>query len=307
MVVDVLRLPTDVVHVTGAPLAALGVLHRLRFRSSLVLDIQERPGAVAAAGSLTGAFSKVEPVVLKWAARHAVLATVVTHGDVVTVKNLGFRAVDLVRNAPASGWRAPYVRPMTDPAIQLRLVAIGTIFEGRGYEILLHAVSRVAQRRNVHLTICGPGRPQYLDELRRQTETLGISPIVEWLDPVPASEVSQLYLSGHVGLVLYEPTDPGNDGLSNKILECVASGRPVLAGDLPENRRFVQDNGVGWLTDVSEVGIARVLSSLPKDVVTLCDRCRGYGDTWLNWEAEFASVLSCAFVESGGSRSARTG
>jgi hypothetical protein len=62
-----------------------------------------------------------------------------------------------------------------------------------------------------------------------------------------------------LGVALYEPTDAGNDSLSNKILECVSTDRPVLAGDLPENRRFVVDNKVGWLTSVTAEDIAESL------------------------------------------------
>lgn len=289
----VMRSPADVIHVTGTPLTALGLIHRLRFKSRMVLDIQERPGAVASSGSLTSYFSKFESLLLRLAARRAELATVVTQGDVATITGMGFRAVQLVRNAPLNAWRAPYTRPSENNSFPLRLIAVGTIFEGRGYEALLRAAARAAKVRQIQLTICGPGRAQYLDSLKQLTEALGISALVNWMDAVESSKVSELYLDAHVGLVLYEPLDPGNDGLSNKILECVSSGRPVIAGDLPENRRFVQENRVGWLTEVTESGIADVLVNLDTgvNIVAICDRCRGYGDTWLNWESEFDKIV----------------
>lgn len=289
----VLTTPAEVVHVAGAPLTLLGLLHRARFGSLMVLDIQERPGAVAAKGSLTSVFSRVELSFLRWASRCVDVATVVTHGDVETLSTLGFRTVALVRNAPLSNWRAPYTPPPDVDGGGLTAVVIGSIFEGRGYEILLRALAKAKPERNVRLKIYGPGREDYLASLKNLTESLKIADRVEWMGRIDSSEVSSAYLSAHVGLVLYEQVDPGNDGLSNKILECVSTGRPVIAGDLPENRRFVTDNGVGWLTEVTVDALADALASagLGEDLAAIGAKCRQYGDTWLNWESEFAKVL----------------
>jgi glycosyltransferase involved in cell wall biosynthesis len=289
-----LSIPADVVHVTGAPLTLLGLLHRARFGSRMVLDIPERPGAVAARGSVASIFSRVELPFLRFASRRVDVATVVTHGDVSAVSTLGFRTVALVRNAPLSNWRAPYTPPPDVDGDRLAAVVVGTIFEGRGYEILLRAMAKVKHQRDIRLKISGPGREDYLASLKSLTEQLDITDRVEWMGPIDSSEVSAAYLSADVGLVLYEPVDPGNDGLSNKILECVSTGRPVIAGDLPENRLFVTANGVGWLTDVSVDALAEALRSagLGEDVAAICAKCRQYGDTWLNWESEFAKVLA---------------
>lgn len=294
MATAVLRTPADVVHVTGAPLVFLGLLHRARFGSLMVLDINERPGVVASKGSLASAFSRVELSFLRYASRRVDVATVVTHGDVTGVSALGFRTVALVRNAPPSNWRAPYTPPPNIDGSRLEAVVIGTIYEGRGYEILLRAMAKVKHQRDIRLKIYGPGREDYLASLKSLTEELDITDRVEWMGRTDSSEVSAAYLSADVGLVLYEPVDPGNDGLSNKILECVSTGRPVIAGDLPENRLFVTANGVGWLTDVAVDALAQTLrnAGLGEDLAALSATCRGYGDTWLNWESEFAKVLA---------------
>lgn len=289
----VIRTPADVIHVTGAPLALLGLLHRARFGSRMVLDIQERPGSIAAKGSVTAIFSRVELSFLRHVSRCVDVATVVTHGDVETVSALGFRTVALVRNAPLSDWRAPFTPPPDVDGADLAAVVIGTIYETRGYEILLRALAKTKHQRNIHLKIYGPGREDYLASLKSLTEALYITDRVKWMGQIDSSEVSAAYLRAHVGLVLYEPTEPGNDGLSNKILECVSTGRPVIAGDLPENRRFVTDNGVGWLTEVTVDALADTLASagLGEDLAAIGAKCRQYGDTWLNWESEFAKVL----------------
>lgn len=294
MAISAVNTPADVVHVTGTPLALLGLLHKLRFRSCLVLDIQERPGAVAAPGSVTALFTHIEKWVLRYSSRYVDLATVVTHGDVETVIGLGFPHVELVRNAPRLSWRAQYL-PIgrRKPFGVISFVVIGSVFEGRAYEILLQAVAAASSKRPIRLNIVGPGRPDYVASLKKLCDSLGIGRMVSWMGPIDSSEVSAAYLAADVGLVLYETDKSGNDGLSNKILECVATGRPVIAGDLPENRRFVLENSVGWLTPVSVEALASVLQyvGVDGDFSELCERCRALGDTWLNWESEFSKVL----------------
>jgi hypothetical protein len=107
-----------------------------------------------------------------------------------------------------------------------------------------------------------------------------------------------MYLSGHVGLVLYESDDPGNDGLSNKILECVSTGRAVLAGDLPQNRDFIQEHQVGWLTPMTTPDLAFSLAEVAcrskNEITQIARRARKLGDTSLSWEGEFQRVIDTA-------------
>jgi len=305
----VIRVPAGVIHVTGIPLALLGVIHRARFGSTIILDITERPGVVTASGSLASVFSRVEPKLLGWISRHVDVATVVTEGDLETVTNLGFQRVFLVRNAPCASWRAPYTPPPTVAGGGLLGVVIGTIFEGRGYELLLRALAKVRNERDVRLAVYGPGREEYLAKLNRLTVELGIADRVSWMGRIDSGDVSAAYLAAQVGVVLYETSDLGNDGLSNKILECVSTGRPVIAGDLPENRSFVATNGVGWLVDVGVDAIAQALLEVGAhdDIPELSARCRRYGDTWLNWESEFAEVLAVVSQRQASEVQSRTG
>src|SRR4029079_98320 len=60
MALHVWRVPADVVIASGAPLIPLALLHRWRHRSKFVLDVTERPGAVAAQGSASAVFSRIE-------------------------------------------------------------------------------------------------------------------------------------------------------------------------------------------------------------------------------------------------------
>jgi glycosyltransferase involved in cell wall biosynthesis len=295
LVAGTVRTPADVVHVTGAPLALLGWLHKRRHRSVFLLDVNERPASVASSGSLFSVFRRFEPGILRAAASRADITTVVTpgHADILEAE-FSFANVLVVRNAPLRSWRAPFVHSPDAHDGDLTVVTVGTIFEGRAFEHLLYAVSIArAAGVDVRLRIYGTGRKSYLDRLALLATQLKVTDLVSFEGPLDSSDVSEAYLGGQIGLALYEQEDAGNDSLSNKILECVSSGRPVLAGDLPENRRFLREQEIGWLTAVNAESISEAfveISGRSSVLAPLALTCRSLGDQELNWEQEFAKV-----------------
>lgn len=287
--------PVQVVHVTGVHLIPVALAHRAKFGSTLVLDINERPASVKARGSLFGALSWIEPTLIRAAAPKAGVVSVVTPGHVALLQDgLGVSGAVVVRNAPLSNWRHGWVEPPQSPP--LRIVTVGSLFPGRAFEMMIRAVGRVHRETgNILLTIVGTGRQEYIADLRALIEAEDLHGVVELLDGVESDQVSEMYTRGNIGLALYEASDPGNDSLSNKIIETVASGRPVLAGDLPENRAFVREHGVGWLTAVTEEGIAEALLEIGRlqrgEIEQLAGHCYRTADAKLTWEKEFGAVL----------------
>ncbi|GAA4110714.1 hypothetical protein GCM10022415_04540 [Knoellia locipacati] len=291
MAKEALGTPAGVVHTTGSALSLLGVAHKVLHRSKFVLDIPERPGAVAARGSAAAAFARVERIVLRAARPFVDVASVVVEPDVHHLRDRGFDDVVQVRNAPMKSWLAPYVDMPPSP---VRFAVIGSIFEGRGYETLIRAAARAQKDANFQIYIYGKGRDSFTGHLKNLSSELGADRTIVWAGSLPSDQVSRAYLDAHVGVVLYESLDPGNDGLSNKLLECIASGRPVLAGDLPENRKFVTQHQAGWLTDVSEEALAHSIVEVANttiDLDVMGQHCRDLGETALTWEGEFAPII----------------
>lgn len=296
LLVHVVRTPADLVFVNGPTLVGVGLVHKIVHRSTLVLDVPERPGVLSAKGSLASLTGRADKFVLKFASRFVTTATVVTYADLPVLRELGYSEVELVRNVPLSAWKSEY----RDPPIsaedsllpKLEVLAMGSVFEGRGYEMLIQAISVVSERFPVRLTICGPARKSYVDQLIALAEEFEITSAIVFNPPVESDCVSEAYLGADVGMVLYESDDPGNDGLSNKLFECVSSGRPVIASDLPENRRFIEAAGVGWLALTSVEGISRALleAYTGGQIVELSRHCRATGERELNWESEFQCI-----------------
>jgi glycosyltransferase involved in cell wall biosynthesis len=296
MVTRTLRFPADIVHVNGSMLAVIGVVHKLRYRSRFVLDINERPGLRMGKGSLISLFKPWERLILRGASRFADVATVVTQSDIETARELGFTRVVLVRNAPLTSWVAPYSDPPIPPDGATKAAVVGQIHEALGLEALLDALAhqhKTGSRRTV-VSVYGPGRPAYVARLRSEAIRLKVDDCIVWKGVIDSAHVSKAYLDADVGLVLHDKTVPNNDGLSNRILECIASGRPVVASDLPENREFISRYNVGWLTEVAPEPLAATLASIGigHELDELARHCRRQGESWLNWDAEFAKLLN---------------
>lgn len=296
IMIRVVRTRADLIYVNGPTLIAAGLLHKLVYRSTMVLDIPERPGVLSAKGSLASIVGRADKLILRLVAPFAALTTVVTYADVTSVQNLGHRNVKLVRNVPLKNWAVDYRDPPSaakNSESPFEVLVMGSIFEGRGYEMLIEAIAMVSKRFPVRLTICGPARDSYRSRLTSLAAQLGVESMVLFVPPVASESVSAAYRAADVGMVLYESNDLGNDGLSNKLFECVTSGRPVIASDLPENRRFIESAGVGWLAETSVGGIARALSQAhaSASLVQLSRHCRAIGESELNWESEFECVI----------------
>jgi glycosyltransferase involved in cell wall biosynthesis len=294
-----LRSPAQTVLVTNPALLLLGLIHKMVFRSSLVLDIPERPGLVASGGSLAAHVSRIEPFMLRHASKFVSQVMVVVPPDVATLHSFGFEKVALVRNSPMEKWRAPYREPIPRTGRNFRCVLIGSIFENRGFEAIIDAFALLVNRdAEVELHIVGPVRDSYKETLLNRIAGNQLDRSIYWHPAIESEEVSSAYMDADLGLVLYEAADPGNDGLSNKILECVSSGRPVLASDLPENRRFVSENRVGWLSGMSSADLAVSITEImgSDDLAELSARCRALGDSQLTWEKEFSKALRLPFV-----------
>lgn len=257
------------------------------------MDVNERPGAKTVQGSVTTLLARVEPTVVKLIGRYADRITTATASDrEMLAAQFPSKKVRLLRNVPLSTWRARYTKPLASKP--LRLVTVGSVFEGRAFEILINAISIArSSGTDVTLDIFGAGRNEYIETLLELVNSLELGDSVKLHGRISGDQVSAAYLTGDVGLALYEQSSEANDGLSNKILECVSTGRAVIAGDLPENRRFVTENRVGWLTDVTPEALAVTICNVAdsNEILSKAETCRALGDAELSWEKEFVHAM----------------
>lgn len=285
----------DTVYVTAIPLSSIALAHRCIYGSRLVLDLNERPGLADVAGSVFSWVSRLEPFYLSVVGRWFDLVCVVTPGHVQLLESFPLRAIHVVRNAPLRSWFKSAdsdVERARDSSGAISYVCIGTIAPGRYYLEMVQAVALARDRGALlALDLYGPAIPEFLERLQDSIERYGVSDIVTYRGTLDDSEVCGAYRKHDLAIAIYDPSYSASDSLSNKILESVASGTPVLAGDLAENRNFLAGRGVGTTVSLSVEHLAAAFVGLSfRDIDAWQANARAVGKQ-LNWENEFERVL----------------
>ncbi len=298
----VLATPAKTIFVGHIALYWLGLAHRRRWGSQIILNGRERPGGIRTPGSLATWFSRAEPVLLRWVARRApmtVLAVCESHG--AEFRRLGFDDVLVVRNVPLASFAPEFVPPPPGP--ELIVACVGTLYTGRGIEALIDAVVAASEAGSrIRLEITGPASQEYREALLARIRAARAESYISLPSPCPVSEVPARIQRAHIATALYEPVDAANDSLSNKLFEGVVAGRPVIAGNLAENRTVIERFGIGWSVPVAPGPLAELLRALASDlprVQAMAEHCYRTGQSEFTWETE-SSALQKRLLEAVG-------
>lgn len=149
------------------------------------------------------------------------------------------------------------------------------------------------------LVLLGPLQPDYAQYLQRRAEEMGVHDRLVFLPPVPYHQVMQFTVDAHIGHALYEAVDDNNrlsGTASNKLLEYMAAGLPVLASDRPGLRALVERYDCGLTADESDpTSIAAAINTVLGDP----QRARQMGanaarafDQVFRYDRQFAPVLT---------------
>lgn len=117
--------------------------------------------------------------------------------------------------------------------------------------------------------IMGPVEQSYKQHLTELAEQLNVESRFFILPPVPYSEVARFTAEADVGHALYDPIHINNLHIttaSNKIMEYMAAGCPLLLSDRPDLRLFIEKTQCGIVADEkSPTSIAYAINRLMKD------------------------------------------
>jgi glycosyltransferase involved in cell wall biosynthesis len=100
--------------------------------------------------------------------------------------------------------------------------------------------------------LMGQAEADYLNHLRALVCELGVERRFVVLPPVGYDEVAQFTEGADVGHALYRPAHINNVYIataSNKIMEYMAAGLPLLVSDTPATRALVEKYGCGVAAD----------------------------------------------------------
>ena len=171
----------------------------------------------------------------------------VTEDMALNFAEAGIRAVSVANFAPRS--RFPETPPATEPLV----VYVGALDRSRGLDLMLEAFPLVDAPR-ARLLLAGPGDPGPLP------------PGVEHIGPVGYDEVPGVLAGAAVVWIPLRRTPNNDRGRLTKVMEAMASGRPLVASDLTRTAAIVRQAGCGVVVPFDDPAAhARAIGDLLRD------------------------------------------
>jgi glycosyltransferase involved in cell wall biosynthesis len=146
--------------------------------------------------------------------------------------------VVVIRNGIAPPARAR-VRDMTDTG-PWQLLFAGQLIPRKGVDVLIKAVARIRNRRDVNLRLCFHN-PYWLGELRQLAASLGVSEQVTFVGPRDAAGMAAEYENADVVVL---PSLAEAESLPSVITESLLAHKPVVASADAGTPEQVQQAGV---------------------------------------------------------------
>jgi glycosyltransferase involved in cell wall biosynthesis len=189
----------------------------------------------------------------------------------------------------------------------LRLLFVGRLVERKGVEVLVRALPRLLEERDVRLTVVGEGEREA--SLRATARGVGMEDRIEFTGFVSREELSRRYASCDI-FVLPAVVDRKGDteGLGVVLLEALRHERPVVAsraGGIPD---IVEDGRTGWLVPPGDpAALARRILDVagrPDDARRVARRGREVVEARFGWE-RILEGLDATYREARETREAR--
>jgi colanic acid/amylovoran biosynthesis glycosyltransferase len=152
---------------------------------------------------------------------------------------------------------APLIRcgvalPPPEEAPGRDIVLVGRLVAKKGVDLLLEAVARLADA-SIRVRIAGDGPERA--RLEALADELGITDRVEFLGPRPHHECLQLIRGAALFVLPCRTATSGDrDGIPVVLMEAMAAGRPVIAGELPTIMELVEEGRTGLLVPPDDAG-----------------------------------------------------
>ncbi len=118
----------------------------------------------------------------------------------------------------------------------LRIVCVSRLIERKGIKYLIEAIGKL-KNKNIKLVLVGEGNQE--EELKKLAQDLGISDIVDFKGYISHDNIADIYRNSDVFIL------PSlNEGMSNALLEGMASGLTVIVTDTGGTVELLDGNGI---------------------------------------------------------------
>jgi len=155
---------------------------------------------------------------------------------------LNRKLVTVIPNGVSPSDFFPSPLPRREDRIPVMLY-IGTLADWQGLEVVIKALPKILEVQLVQLKIVGRGRSMQRKLLAKQIRRLGVEDHVIVQPAVPHHEVSSLIASADICIAPLGLNDRNvtQGACPIKILEYMASSRPLVASNMPIVRELVRD------------------------------------------------------------------
>lgn len=228
---------------------------------------------------------------------HAVIAVNESHRAIAINRGgIDPAKITIIRSGPRQMWsEVQAVQPSLKKGREYSVVFLGEMGSQDGVDHLLRAIRHYADAypRDVLFTLIGGGPEQ--QRMREMAEELGISDWTLFTGRVTKDLELWQYLATSDVCIAPDPySEYGDLSTTNKIIEYLAFGKPVVAFDLTEHRRTAQDAAI-----YVESNDDRNLAVATHDLLVDEERRRTMGDygrrrfrSQLAWEHSEKQLIS---------------
>ncbi|HEY9526497.1 MAG TPA: glycosyltransferase family 4 protein, partial [Anaerolineales bacterium] len=187
--------------------------------------------------------------------------------DYIASLGLDRKRITVIPNGVSPSDFPPSPLPVREGRVPV-LLYIGTLADWQGLDILLHALPRILERQAVRLHLIGRGRSRQRKLLAKQIRKLGVDEHVTIQPAVPHHEVPGLIAEADICLAPLGLNDRNvtQGACPIKVLEYMASSRPLIASNMPIVRELVREDVDALLFSPNDPGdLARQVLTLLHD------------------------------------------
>ena len=188
--------------------------------------------------------------------------------DYIASLGLSRSLVTVIPNGVSSSDFSPSPLPPREGRVPV-LLYIGTLADWQGLEVVIRALPKILEQQAVRLYIVGRGRSRQRKILSRHIRKLGVEGSVIVQPAVPHHEVPALIAESDICIAPLGLNDRNvtQGACPIKVLEYMASSRPLIASNMPIVRELVREDVDALLFSPNDPDdLARQVLTLLNDV-----------------------------------------
>ena len=163
--------------------------------------------------------------------------------DYIASLGISRKLVTVIPNGVSSSDFSPSPLPPREGRVSV-ILYIGTLADWQGLDIVIKALPKILEQKNVRLQVVGRGRSRQRKILSKQIRKLGLEGSVSVQPAVPHHEIPALIAEADICVAPLGLNDRNvtQGACPIKVLEYMAAARPLVASNMPIVRELVRED-----------------------------------------------------------------